>query len=60
MHFHGSDMKGFHKFIDAAYLPKNYDGTLPEIDYSGKDWYPCVENYRSYIQDWTKFGYVSK
>ncbi|KAL7017314.1 hypothetical protein ACKWTF_010314 [Chironomus riparius] len=40
MFFHGNNMKALHEFIPPENLPKNYGGTLPEINYSGKDWYP--------------------
>lgn len=35
-------MASLHKHIPPTHLPKNYGGELPEIDYSGKEWYPVV------------------
>lgn len=57
MYFHGDDMKKLHKHIPVEFLPKNYGGTLPEIDYSAKDWYPCVEKYNDYVLQWSTFGF---
>jgi len=57
MYFHGDDMKKLHKFIPADYLPENYGGTLPQINYSGKDWYPCIDNYVQHYVDWNTFGF---
>jgi retinaldehyde-binding protein 1 len=57
MFFHGDDMKKLHKHIPATHLPKNYGGTLPEINYNGEDWYPCVEKYSQHFVDWTSFGF---
>lgn len=59
MFFHGDDMKKLHKHIPASDLPSNYGGSLPEINYSGKDWYPCVDNYREHISNWSTFGFAS-
>jgi retinaldehyde-binding protein 1 len=58
MFFHGKDMKALHKFLDPAVLPANYGGTLPAIDYTGKDWYPCVNNYKDHIERWGLYGYT--
>lgn len=57
MFFHGDKMASFHKYIPADRLPKNYGGTLPAINYSGKDWYPCTEKYRQEFVDWNQFGF---
>lgn len=57
MFFHKSDMKKLHKFIPADYLPSDYGGTLPAIDYTGKNWYPCVEKYYQTFVDWSNFGF---
>ena len=57
MYFHGDDMKKLHKHIPVEYLPKNYGGTLPEIDYSARDWYPCVEKNQQYVSEWGNFGF---
>jgi retinaldehyde-binding protein 1 len=57
MYFHGDDMKKLHKYIPIDSLPSNYGGTLPEINYSGKDWYPCVEKYNQTFLDFTKYGF---
>lgn len=57
MYFHGDDMSQLHKYIPVDKLPKNYGGTLPEINYSGKDWYPCVDKYSQNFVEWSTFGY---
>lgn len=50
-------MSQLHKYIPVENLPKNYGGTLPEINYSGKDWYPCVDKYGENFVEWSTFGY---
>lgn len=35
IHFHGSKMSTLHEFIPKDYLPEDYGGSLPKIDYSG-------------------------
>ncbi|KYQ59106.1 Retinaldehyde-binding protein 1 [Trachymyrmex zeteki] len=45
MFFHGSKMSSFHAYIPPSHLPKNYDGELPKIDYTGADWYPTVMSH---------------
>jgi len=57
MFFHGSDMKKLHNYIPAMNLPKNYGGSLPEINYSGKEWYSCVDKYQQNFDEWNTFGY---
>ena len=57
MYFHGKDMKKLHKFVPPEYLPTNYGGTLPEINYTGKDWYPCVEKHTDYFEKYNTFGF---
>lgn len=57
MHIHGDDMKKLHKFIPVEFLPSNYGGTLPAIDYSGKEWYPATENYTKNFAEWNTFGF---
>lgn len=42
MFFHGSKMSSLHNYIPPSHLPKNYDGNLPEIDYTSADWYPTL------------------
>lgn len=57
MFFHGADMKKLHKHIPAEFWPSNYGGTLPEIDYSGKDWYPAVVKRNQLYVDWATYGF---
>ena len=58
--FHGSKMKSFHEHIPPSVLPKNYDGELPAINYSGKDWWPAVESAKDHVRKWSSFGLVKK
>ncbi|EGI67810.1 Alpha-tocopherol transfer protein-like protein [Acromyrmex echinatior] len=50
MFFHGSKMSSFHAHIPPSHLPKNYDGELPEIDYTSADWYPTVMSHEDKIK----------
>uniref|UniRef100_U5EFH4 Putative lipid particle n=1 Tax=Corethrella appendiculata TaxID=1370023 RepID=U5EFH4_9DIPT len=59
LHFHGSDMKKFHQFMHPDYLPLNYGGNLPELDYSGKEWYPCISKYEDHFRKWLSYGYAN-
>ncbi|EDS40013.1 cellular retinaldehyde-binding protein [Culex quinquefasciatus] len=56
--FHGNDMRKIHKFIDPEYLPGDYGGTRPFMDYGGRNWFPCVFRHIDHINDWNTFGFV--
>ncbi|GJQ82465.1 hypothetical protein Trydic_g14456 [Trypoxylus dichotomus] len=58
--FHSSKMSSLHSYIPKSHLPKNYDGDLPLIDYSGKDWYPVIEEHVDHIQKWNTYGLVKE
>lgn len=58
MFFHGKDMNSLHKHIDPDFLPADYKGNLPKINYSGRDWYPCVKDYEDYIAKWNTYGFA--
>ncbi|CAG9864379.1 unnamed protein product [Phyllotreta striolata] len=60
--FHGKKMSSLHKYIPASHLPKNYGGDLPEIDYSGKDWYPVIsdEKVTEHMKMMNTFGKKKK
>ncbi|KAG5886517.1 hypothetical protein JTB14_024171 [Gonioctena quinquepunctata] len=58
--FHGKKMASLHKHMKPSHLPKDYDGELPAIDYSGKEWFPVVENYYDHIKMLNSFGLVKK
>uniref|UniRef100_A0A1Q3FZQ0 Putative phosphatidylinositol transfer protein sec14 n=1 Tax=Culex tarsalis TaxID=7177 RepID=A0A1Q3FZQ0_CULTA len=60
MFFHGANMKQFHQYISPDVLPKNYGGNLPEIDYAGKDWYPCTTKYVDHIKRYNECGFADK
>lgn len=50
MFFHGTKMESLHEHIDPAYLPENYGGKLPKINYSSVDWYPVIRSLDSDIK----------
>lgn len=56
IHFHGGDMKSLHKFLEPDYLPRNFGGYLPTMDYSCADWYPAVKAHEDYIDKWSNLG----
>jgi retinaldehyde-binding protein 1 len=58
--FHGSKMPSLHKHMEPSHLPKDYEGQLPQINYTGADWYPCIEKHADHIRTWNTFGYVKK
>lgn len=60
MHFHGSKMTSLHKFLEPSHLPKDYGGELPQIDYSGANWFPAIENHLNHIQKMNTCGFVKK
>jgi len=60
IHFHGSKMSSLHKFIPPTHLPQEYDGLLPAIDYSGKEWYPTIDKYTDHIKMLNSFGLTKK
>ncbi|CAH1117990.1 unnamed protein product [Phaedon cochleariae] len=58
--FHGSKMSSLHKHLDPSHLPKDYGGVLPAIDYSGKDWYPVVNDVIDHIKRMNSYGLTKK
>lgn len=58
--FHGSKMPSLHKHMLPSHLPKNYGGERPEIDYTGSDWYPTIDNYLDHIEKLNSYGLVKK
>lgn len=58
--FHGSKMASLHKHMDPSHLPKDYDGVLPKIDYSGKDWYRAIDSHIDHIKMMNSFGLRKK
>ncbi|XP_011505202.1 PREDICTED: clavesin-1 [Ceratosolen solmsi marchali] len=57
MFFHGSKMSSLHKHLAPSHLPKNYGGELPEINYTGADWYPTITAYEDHIKDMNSYGF---
>jgi len=60
MFFHGNKMESLHKHIDPAYLPEDYGGALPKINYSSVDWYPVLRTLDNEFKEWNSFGIVQK
>lgn len=60
IHFHGTKKESVLKFMDAAYLPEDFGGKLPKIDYTGAEWYPIAEHYKDHIKKWNSFGLKKK
>lgn len=60
IHFHGSKMASLHKFMDPSCLPENYGGKLPAINYSGKEWFPCIEEFDDHFRAMNTYGFVKK
>ncbi|KAK5646329.1 hypothetical protein RI129_004793 [Pyrocoelia pectoralis] len=58
--FHGSKMSSLHKHLDPSCLPKNYGGDLPEIDYTGANWYPAIENHFEHMKKMNSCGFAKK
>jgi len=56
MYFHGSKMTSLHKHLEPSHLPKNYGGQLPEIDYTGAEWYPVVIAHEDKMREWNTYG----
>lgn len=53
-------MESLHKHLDPSHLPKNYGGKLPEIDYTGANWYPAIEKYTEHMKKMSACGYAKK
>lgn len=58
MFFHGKDRSSLHKHLDPEFLPANYGGKLPAMDYGGKDWFECVKDFETHISRWNTFGFA--
>ncbi|XP_017773249.1 PREDICTED: clavesin-1 isoform X2 [Nicrophorus vespilloides] len=58
--FHGSKMSSLHKYMQPSHLPKNYDGQMPAINYTGADWYPAIDSHIEHIKNMNSYGLVKK
>ncbi|KAK5646326.1 hypothetical protein RI129_004790 [Pyrocoelia pectoralis] len=58
--FHGSKMPSLHKYLAPSHLPKDYGGELPEIDYTGANWFPAIEHHIDHIIKMNSCGLVRK
>lgn len=47
---HGSKMESLHKHLDPDYLPADYGGRRPKIDYSSADWYPTLSSIDDHLK----------
>ena len=52
-------METLHNYIDKNCLPKDYAGNNPAIDYSGRNWFACIENHIDFFIKWNEYGFVS-
>lgn len=43
-------MISLHKYIRPECLPEDYEGKLPKIDYSAKEWYPVLRSLDDMIE----------
>ncbi|XP_049538613.1 clavesin-1-like isoform X2 [Anopheles darlingi] len=57
IYFHGNELAQFHRYVSPDHLPADYGGTLPAIDYTGRDWYPCVETRIEHIAKYQRCGF---
>lgn len=55
LYFHGDKMASLHKHMDPNYLPADYGGKLPKINYTSADWYPQIEKCKDHIAAWDGF-----
>lgn len=55
LYFHGDKMSSLHKHMDPNYLPADYGGTKPKINYTGADWYPEIDKCKAHIAAWNGF-----
>lgn len=53
-------MASLHKHLAPSHLPKNYGGTLPEINYSGRDWFPVILEHEDHIQKYNTYGFTEQ
>ncbi|XP_021918955.1 alpha-tocopherol transfer protein-like [Zootermopsis nevadensis] len=58
--FHGKKMESLHEHIDPSYLPEDYGGKLPKINYSSVEWYPVLRTLDDDFKEWNSFGVVEK
>lgn len=47
---HGSKMESLHKHLDPDYLPADYGGRRPKIDYSSANWYPTLSSIDDHLK----------
>ncbi|XP_063239801.1 clavesin-1 [Bacillus rossius redtenbacheri] len=59
MFFHGNKMASLHKHMDPAFLPADFGGSKPAIDYSSKDWYPVLVSLEDEVKEWNSFQLAS-
>lgn len=59
MFFHGTDMKKLHEHIDPNYLPADYGGNDPKLNYTSKDWFDCISQYNDYLRKWNTYGFAN-
>uniref|UniRef100_A0A1B6DTK8 CRAL-TRIO domain-containing protein n=2 Tax=Clastoptera arizonana TaxID=38151 RepID=A0A1B6DTK8_9HEMI len=56
--FHGSKMSSLHKHLDPAFMPEDYGGTKPKINYSSAEWFPVLSAVDNHLKEWSTYGNV--
>lgn len=41
-------------------MPLSFLGNLPAINYGGKDWYQCINDYEDHIRMWNDYGFANQ
>lgn len=49
-------MTNLHKYLLPCHLPEDFGGDLPKIWYTGRDWYPEIEQQTEFIKRWHACG----
>ncbi|BES88671.1 CRAL_TRIO_N [Nesidiocoris tenuis] len=60
IHFHGTDRKSLHKFMDPSCLPKEYGGTLEISLPHANNWYSIMEHLEKEYESINSYGYKKK
>lgn len=53
-------MKALHEHMDPNFLPSNYGGNLPKLDYTSSDWFPVACGHLDHIRRWNTYGFAKK
>lgn len=56
--FHGSKMSSLHQHLHPDYMPEDYGGKKPKINYTSADWYPTLNTLEDHLKAWNSYGIV--